>query len=117
MIISAAQMIMTYTPPVKQILTQEDLERFKGSATCHSLLLFLGNLNSSVKGLKLADPEIHVSETVSALIQVIEYLETMTHEFPAKDTGSRFGNPSFTAWFAAVGEVFSLQKSTISNYE
>ena len=91
----------TFTEPVRKLITQKDLDLFAASPTHSLLLTFITDLNTSV----LNKPNSHpctISPAVQSILSIFEHISATIDEFPAEDTGSRFGNHSFQKFYDAV---------------
>ncbi|KAJ3218645.1 Serine/threonine-protein phosphatase 2A activator 2 [Dinochytrium kinnereticum] len=93
-----------FREPTKSILSKEDLERWQTSETYRDFLDFIERLNISVKNTPLS-ANVFQSETVLALLDCLNTLESWCDEIPAHSDGkSRFGNPAFQTWFDRLME-------------
>eukprot|EP00887_Chlorella_sp_A99_P005770 scaffold1.g5770.t1 len=92
-----------YVPATKRITSTELLQRFLASQPAHDFVAFVLALNEAVKGRQLSDP-CHVSETMQALVGLLDTLWTWVDEIPPAAHSLRYGNPAFRTWFARVAQ-------------
>jgi serine/threonine-protein phosphatase 2A activator len=86
---------MTFVEPVRRILTTEDLEKWKDSATHSEIVQFVEELAQSVIG-KTNDVECEISESTQGLLDILDIVLKIIVEHPVSDKGSsRFGKLEF----------------------
>lgn len=92
-----------FREPVKVITGKPHLDVFLESETLALLLAFTANLSESVKGKKLAEA-CHISETVKAILKVLETMSSWVDAIPPKEISARYGNPAFRDWHFKLEE-------------
>lgn len=104
-----------FTPPVKRILSSEDHQKFLASPTYVLLQAWIFTLANSVRGQTITSIDSHpLSSTIRRLDSVLDQLESLLAQYPALDTGSRFGNPVFRSLHKAiVRDVEQIHKETL----
>lgn len=108
-----------WTTPRREILTKDDLDRFKDSETCKRFVGFLLALNSSVRDKPIPALPHSVSENVKLAVQVLETVEGYIDMFkPVANSKSRFGNPAFQSWFdhveSTLGDLYAPLKVSVT---
>ena len=106
---------LTFSRPVKRILSPADHHLFLQSTTYTLVQAWVFCLSDSVRGKKTSavKSEVH-SEAIQRLDNVLDELEALYLRFPPLDTGSRFGNPVFRDYHAAVaGMITQLHRDVL----
>lgn len=89
--------------PAKRILSSTDHTKFLESPTYTLIQAWIFNLSDCVKGKKIGlFSNGTLSENVQAVDKVLDQLEALLQQYPALDTGSRFGNPAFRDLHRAI---------------
>lgn len=92
-----------FKQPAKRILSTRDHTRFLESSTYTLIQAWIFNLSDCVKGQKItAFIDTPLSPNVQAVEKVLDGLEVLLSQYPALDTGSRFGNPAFRDLHRAI---------------
>ncbi|KAI9277794.1 Phosphotyrosyl phosphatase activator [Sporodiniella umbellata] len=93
---------MSYSVPVKRIVTRDHLEEFLKSNAYEEYLLYIERLNSAVTNLQ-NDSDIYISENTEKILQVLDELIGWIAEIPpVENSKSRFGNPAFCTFYDKV---------------
>ncbi|QRV98939.1 peptidylprolyl isomerase [Ceratobasidium sp. AG-Ba] len=104
---------IVYMTPYKAILSPEDLEIWKQSATHQKIVDYILQLNSSITGKKLTD-SVPESDAITSVIKVLEQVESIAQNTPpVNNNASRFGNPAFKTFYDKVQEAMSSLHVTI----
>ncbi|KAJ2607698.1 Serine/threonine-protein phosphatase 2A activator 2 [Coemansia sp. RSA 1804] len=93
--------------PSRQILTPEDLARFKESDICKELMDFINALNDSIIGIKTKD-EIEDSSVIQKLLGFLENVQMTNKDIKPLDTKSRFGNPAYRDFYKKCQEMIPV---------
>ncbi|KAG8792484.1 Serine/threonine-protein phosphatase 2A activator 2 [Ceratobasidium sp. 428] len=102
-----------YTTPYKAILSPDDLETWKQSATHQKIVDYILQLNTSIIGKKLTD-SIPESEGIGSVIKILEQVESIAQGTPpVHNNASRFGNPAFKTFYDKIQEALSSLHATI----
>ncbi|KAH8918311.1 Phosphotyrosyl phosphatase activator [Atractiella rhizophila] len=94
--------------PTKRILTPEHLKYFLGSNSYRQLEGFLKELNDAVQGVSLKQSEDEKKEgvtsaTVNAVLDILDNIRALAESIPPiPNLKSRFGNPAFRDFHAAL---------------
>lgn len=92
-----------YVLPVKRILSSTDHELFISSPSYTLVQAWIFTLSDSVKGKKVSDiPQSALSDNTRRIDRALDGLEALQEQYPALDTGSRFGNPAFRDFHRGV---------------
>ncbi|KAL9087848.1 MAG: hypothetical protein Q9159_003445 [Coniocarpon cinnabarinum] len=93
-----------FVHPVRRILSPIDQERFVSSPTHTLITAFAFILADSVIDVPISavlEQERH--STTTSLLAILQEIEDILHQYPADhNNGSRFGNPKFREFVAAV---------------
>ena len=93
----------TFLPARKHITTIDLLQKFLHSSAAIEFLSFVLAVNASVTGLPLSQPAGNdVSKSVTAMVTVLDTLDTWINEIPPAAHALRYGNPSFRVWCAKL---------------
>ncbi|CAB4397211.1 unnamed protein product [Rhizophagus irregularis] len=111
---------LTFMVPKRQILTKDDLEKFRESDAYNDYVGFTERLNNSVKGLSLST-ECFISPTLSKMLELLNKANTYCEEIPpVQNEKSRFGNPAFKVFYSRIAnnaeelhEIFSLPPEAV----
>ena len=91
--------VISYTIPVRRILSPEDHQKFLHSSCYPLVLSWIFTLADGVRTVKRSTVANETtSKTIQGLKGVIKDLKELVDRNPAKDTGSRFGNPAFRSF-------------------
>ncbi|CAK1355944.1 Serine/threonine-protein phosphatase 2A activator 2 [Cercospora beticola] len=96
-----------YQTPARRILSQRDHELFIASPTHDLIVSFVFHLSDSVHNTTIRSvqsSEAAQDASILALLAVLDEADELLKKHPALDTGSRFGNPAFRDFLAAVDE-------------
>ena len=92
-----------FTKPVRRILSPQDHQKFLDSSTYTLIKAWIFNLSDSVRGKKISSVQNEPKAIgIERLDQVLDELEALFKQYPALDTGSRFGNPAFRDFHGGV---------------
>ncbi|CAH1763471.1 14472_t:CDS:2 [Entrophospora sp. SA101] len=95
-------MAANFIVPKRQILTKDDLEKFKESQAHEDYISFVIRLNDSVKGLKLSDDCV-VSVFLSNVLEILDTVNSYCNKIPpVQNEKSRFGNPAFKNFYDQI---------------
>lgn len=110
-----AASLIQFAPPVKRILSPLDHATFLQSPTYTLIQSWIFTLADCVKGKPTSSFDTtHLSSTMSQVDTVLARIEDLVSRFPAHDTGSRFGNPAFRDFHAAlIANAQSLHIETL----
>ncbi|KAI0363857.1 Phosphotyrosyl phosphatase activator [Pilatotrama ljubarskyi] len=84
--------------PVLRIKTDEDVELWKRTRGYQDYGLFLRRLAESVVGYQLPYEDPQPDKAVTAVIEMLDKLDTWIDEIPPLPTPQRFGNLAFRTW-------------------
>ncbi|RKO97009.1 Phosphotyrosyl phosphatase activator, partial [Caulochytrium protostelioides] len=91
--------------PVRTILSVEDLEAFKASPTFEALVAFIEQLAASSGNNESGIAATDASPAVHRLMLTLNALEALIDAHPpVANENSRFGNPAFRDWHAAMAD-------------
>ncbi|KAH7938727.1 hypothetical protein HPB51_028756 [Rhipicephalus microplus] len=103
-----------YAEPRRHVLTPADMKRWLESEAYGEYVGFVLALNERVKGKKLSDATLPVSEVTSGLLSVLDTLYGWVRETPPVDQPQRFGNTAFRTWLGRVkGESRRLLRDAL----
>jgi serine/threonine-protein phosphatase 2A activator len=104
-----------FTTPVRRILSPHDLDLFTSSETYTLILSFVFTLADSIQGRPISSVKSDsLSPTLQNVSQILSNIEALISQHPALDQeGSRFGNPSFRPFLAAVQSSSAQWHSTL----
>jgi serine/threonine-protein phosphatase 2A activator len=89
--------------PAKRILSSTDHGKFLQTESYTLIQAWIFNLSDSVKGKKISLFSIAtLPENLKAIDRVLDQLEALLQQYPALETGSRFGNPVFRDLHKAI---------------
>ena len=91
--------------PNRRILSERDHELFIASETHDLIVSFVFTLSDSVRDTTISSVKQSAAAqdpAVLALLAVLDQADKLLKKHPALDTGSRFGNPAFRDFLAAV---------------
>jgi serine/threonine-protein phosphatase 2A activator len=88
------------------------LRKFLDSPVAADFLGFALALNEAVRGRALSD-QCEISETTTALVKVLDTMDTWVNEIPPAEHTLRYGNPSFRVWFAKLKEQASTLVTSV----
>lgn len=92
-----------FKQPTKRILSPGDHARFLESSSYTLIQAWIFNLSDSVKDKKItAFSRTPLSDNIQRIERVLDELDQLTQQYPAYDTGSRFGNPAFRDLHRAI---------------
>ncbi|KAL1614767.1 Serine/threonine-protein phosphatase 2A activator 2 [Diplodia seriata] len=92
-----------FRKPRRRILSPHDHELFKSSPTYTLLQAFVFTLADSVQDTPISAVAAQPAHpTVGGILDILAQAEAVLERCPAEDTGSRFGNPAFRSFVAAV---------------
>jgi serine/threonine-protein phosphatase 2A activator len=94
-----------FQKPARRILSPNDLELFQKSPTYTLILAFIFGVSDSVRQTtqrQVASQE-H-SETVKSILTILDSAQKLLQDYPALDTGSRFGNPVFRSYLGGISD-------------
>ncbi|SCU95513.1 LAME_0F12442g1_1 [Lachancea meyersii CBS 8951] len=99
--------------PQKRLLTQEDIEIWKGSSVCENLVEYICELAISIKGLKNDQFEEPIHESVEGCMHLLEQVRSIIEKFPVKQDAetSRFGKVEFRDFY---DELKSTSRAMLS---
>lgn len=98
-----SQSDLKFSTPVRRILSPDDHQKFLESPSYILIQSWIFNLSDCVRGKTISAIDLSsFSPTVQSLDRVLAWLEHLLTQHPAKDTGSRFGNPAFRGFHNAV---------------
>ncbi|XP_019448850.1 PREDICTED: serine/threonine-protein phosphatase 2A activator-like isoform X1 [Lupinus angustifolius] len=92
-----------FVVPTKRIRSVDDIRRFHDFDSGKHFLGFIVSLSESVRGRKISDP-CHVSEHVTAIVQILETLTMWINEIPPVQQAVRYGNVAYRTWHAKMVE-------------
>lgn len=89
--------------PSRRILSPGDHEKFLRSSTNQLVQAWIFGLCDSVQGKSVTDVQNKSkSQTIQSIDKILDVIQDLLAEYPALDTGSRFGNPVFRSFHRAV---------------
>ncbi|RUS15235.1 hypothetical protein BC938DRAFT_477045 [Jimgerdemannia flammicorona] len=92
-----------FQPAVKRILSDADIQTWLDTEAFSRIMIFIENLNRSVVDKKISDP-CHVSENITALLGMLDQIDSWTDDIPPLQNPQRFGNKAFRTWIARLEE-------------
>ncbi len=96
-----------FRQPKKEIITPEDVEKFKSTKTFKVLVGFIGELQKSVESKNISstseDPKF------DKIVKFLEKIEKLIEEVPPLQQKMRFGNKAFKTWHERMGQVRKFQ--------
>jgi len=90
--------------PKREILTPNDLAKWKNSKAYTEYINFIKNLNDSVKGSCNADDASKLSDNAKDLMNLLDTLSKWIDETPPIQQPQRFGNKAFRDWLKRLQE-------------
>ncbi|KAF3203129.1 Serine/threonine-protein phosphatase 2A activator [Orbilia oligospora] len=99
---------LSFTTPIRRIVTPADLDLFHASPTYSLLLNFVLSLNEACIDKSLKSGLSYEDETpvIKAILDVLKEVEKLVKENPRVDNGgSRFGNQGFRDFYDALEKV------------
>ncbi|KAJ9614276.1 Serine/threonine-protein phosphatase 2A activator 2 [Cladophialophora chaetospira] len=107
---------ITFTTPVKRILSTTDHQKFLASPTYTLLQAWIFTLADSVRGRPTTSLDSqHLSAQTKRLDAVLDVFHALLQRYPPLDTGSRFGNPVFRSLHKAiVRDVERIHKEVLA---
>lgn len=112
---------ITFTKPVKRILSPSDHEQFLKSPTHDLILAWIFGLADCVQGKPATSVDtISLSDQLQRIDDLLDQIDDLINQYPPLDTGSRFGNPVFRGLHKAIvgnatrlhNEVLLLENSS-----
>lgn len=92
-----------FRQPKKEIISQEDVEKFKSTKTFQVLVGFIMELQKSVESKNISstkeDPKFN------KIISFLEKIENLIGEVPPLQQKMRFGNKAFKTWHEKMALV------------
>ncbi|ODV96651.1 hypothetical protein PACTADRAFT_39631 [Pachysolen tannophilus NRRL Y-2460] len=98
-----------FIEPVRRIVTDEDLKIWKDSDTHKEVVCFVETLSKSVRGKKISDIDIIVSENCNCILNILQDIEIIFKKHPVVSDreASRFGKPEFRDFYDDLHENIS----------
>ncbi|KAK2764419.1 Serine/threonine-protein phosphatase 2A activator 2 [Arachnomyces sp. PD_36] len=95
---------ISYTTPVRRILSREDHETFLSSPAYSLVLSFTFNLSDGVRHKPIsALKKTTLSPALESIVSILSAIKALIEKNPSLDqNGSRFGNPAFRSFFDDV---------------
>nr|GEU30013.1 serine/threonine-protein phosphatase 2A activator [Tanacetum cinerariifolium] len=108
-----------FQTPVKVIHSEDDIRRFRESASCKNYLGFVVSLSESMRGHKLSDP-CHESRVITSIVSILEKLTQFIDEIPPFQQSARYGNLAYRDWHERMTEnadsfILQLLPETLSS--
>jgi serine/threonine-protein phosphatase 2A activator len=88
------------------------LRKFLDSSSAADFLGFILALNQAVRGHTLS-AACEISETTTALVTILDTMDTWVDEIPPAEHTLRYGNPSFRLWFAQLKKEASTLVASV----
>ncbi|KAL7605374.1 uncharacterized protein LOC111886219 [Lactuca sativa] len=92
-----------FQTPTKIIHSEDDIRRFRDSATSKNYLGFVVALSESIRGHKISDP-CHMSPTITSIISILQTLLQFVDEIPPLQQSARYGNLAYRDWHSRMTE-------------
>ncbi|CAH1423655.1 unnamed protein product [Lactuca virosa] len=92
-----------FQTPTKIIHSEDDIRRFRDSATSKNYLGFVVALSESIRGHKISDP-CHMSPTITSIISILQTLLQFADEIPPLQQSARYGNLAYRDWHSRMTE-------------
>lgn len=92
-----------FQTPTKIIHSEEDIRRFRDSATSKNYIGFVVALSESIRGHMISDP-CHVSPTITSIISILQTLLQFVDEIPPLQQSARYGNLAYRDWHNRMTE-------------
>ena len=90
---------LNFSVPVRRILSPNDHAKFLTSPTYDLVLSWVFALSDSVRGKPISSGHSpKFSSSVKRISEAVQYVRELVDRHPARDTGSRFGNPAFRSF-------------------
>lgn len=102
----------TFLPTQKRITNVQMLRKFLDSSIAAGFLGFILALNEAARGHALSDA-CEISETTTALVKILDTMDTWVTEIPPAEHTLRYGNPSFRLWFAKLEQEASTLVASV----
>jgi len=101
-----------FLPTQKRITNVQMLRKFLDSSSAADFLGFILALNQAVRGHTLS-AACEISETTTALVTILDTMDTWVDEIPPAEHTLRYGNPSFRLWFAQLKKEASTLVASV----
>ncbi|KAI9906572.1 hypothetical protein PsorP6_003826 [Peronosclerospora sorghi] len=102
-----------YQEPSRAIFAQSDLRHFLGSPAQQMILVFVKQLNESVKGKRVSS-EYEVSPNVQKAVDLIGEISSWIDEIPPIQQPMRFGNKAFRTFYdRAIERTRAMQENML----
>ncbi|KIW00250.1 uncharacterized protein PV09_08141 [Verruconis gallopava] len=94
---------MSFRIPMRRILSPKDLELFLSSPTYTLILAFVFGLSDCVRNTPISAVSAgSLTPTCQSILAILDAASDLVDANPPLDTGSRFGNPAFRSYIAAL---------------
>ncbi|KAI6654771.1 Serine/threonine-protein phosphatase 2A activator [Oopsacas minuta] len=90
-----------FTEPVKCVLTEPDIDKWKESTGYQDLISFIQYLGKAVESKKISN-DCTESPGVKGIMTILDKLNLWVSEIPPEDQPQRFGNKSYRVWHARL---------------
>ena len=100
------QAVPLFTAPVKCVVTEAGLKKWKDSAGYQDLITFIQHVGRAVEN-KQVSGECPESPGVKGILAILEKLKVWVGEIPPDDQPQRFGNRSYRVWQARLTDSAS----------
>ncbi|KAF3009828.1 Serine/threonine-protein phosphatase 2A activator 2 [Curvularia kusanoi] len=96
----------TYTRPSRRILSPEDHALFLSSPTCTLVQAFIFTITDSAQDRAVSSiKDSDITDTIGKITLILREAHKILAAHPPEDTGSRFGNPVFRSFVAAITDA------------
>ncbi|XP_024984860.1 serine/threonine-protein phosphatase 2A activator [Cynara cardunculus var. scolymus] len=92
-----------FQTPTKMIHSDDDIRRFRDSATSKNYLGFVVALSESIRSHKISDP-CHMSPVITSIISILQTLIQFVDEIPPLQQSARYGNLAYRDWHSRMTE-------------
>lgn len=92
-----------FQTPTKMIHSDDDIRRFRDSASCKNYLGFVVSLSESIRGHKISDP-CHMSPVITSIVSILQTLTQFIDQIPPLQQSARYGNLAYRDWHGRMTE-------------
>ncbi|KAI3681633.1 hypothetical protein L6452_36435 [Arctium lappa] len=92
-----------FQTPTKMIHSDDDIRRFRDSATSKNYIGFVVALSESMRGRKISDP-CHMSPVITSIVSILQTLIQFVDEIPPLQQSARYGNLAYRDWHSRMTE-------------
>ncbi|MED6123115.1 hypothetical protein PIB30_046217 [Stylosanthes scabra] len=101
--VPVAQPPYSFQSPAKRIHSPDDIRRFHDSDSGKNFIGFVVALSESIRGHKISDP-CPQSDTLTAIVSILETLSQWVDEIPPVQQSARYGNIAYRTWHQKMSD-------------